>query len=120
MSLKQKDWYNELYRIFSCSDTLLTQTQALKLGECLRAMAAGENVIYKLEDLYQSVKGRKKISDPLEIFMHQYTNKIKNDAIDQEQPKIDKEESNYGSLQTEYQSGSADQRNNAVNEDSFY
>lgn len=92
------DWYNELYRIFSCNDSLITQTQAMKIGECLRALAAGENIIYKLEDLYQSFKQNKKIGKPLENYLHQYVDNVKNDSLEQSQPKLDEEDDNYGTL----------------------
>lgn len=98
MNYTLEDWYNELYRIFSCNDSLITQTQALKIGECLRALAAGENIIYKLEDLYQSFKGNKKISKPLENYLHQYVDNIKEDSLEQSQPKLEEEDKDYGSL----------------------
>lgn len=98
MNYEQKDWYNELYRIFSCNDSLITQTQAVKIGQCLRALAAGENITYKLEDLYHAFRGNKKICEPLENYMHQYIDNIKEDAVAQSQPKIDEEETNYGNL----------------------
>lgn len=101
MNYEQKDWYNELYRIFSCNDSLLTQTQTVKIGQCLRALAAGENITYKLEDLYHAFRGNKKICEPLENYMHQYIDNIKNDAVAQSQPKIDKEEEDYGNLSEE-------------------
>ena len=96
---KPKDWYSELYRIFSCVDALLTQTQTVQVGQCLKALAAGENITYKLEDLYHSIRGNKKIADPLENFMHQYFDNIKNDSVDQSQPKLEQEVKNDGSLQ---------------------
>lgn len=96
---KPKDWYSELYRIFSCADALLTQTQTVQVGQCLKALAAGENITYKLEDLYHSVHGNKKIADPLENFMHQYIDNIKEDSVDQSQPKLEQEVKNDGSLQ---------------------
>lgn len=98
MNYTQKDWYNELYRIFSCNDSLLTQTQTIKIGDCLRALTAGENITYKLEDLYQSLKGNKKISVPLENYIHSYIDNIKKDSIDQSQPRIEQEEKPYGTL----------------------
>jgi hypothetical protein len=98
MNYVQKDWYNELYRIFSCNDSLITQTQTVKIGQCLRALAAGENITYKLEDLYHAFRGNKKICDPLENYMHQYIDNIKEDAVAQTQPEIDEEETNYGNL----------------------
>lgn len=96
MNYEQKDWYNELYRIFSCNDCLLTQTQTIKIGECLRALAAGENITYKLEELYQSFQGNKKIGSALENYMHQYIDNIKKDDVAQSQPKPYEEEFNYG------------------------
>lgn len=101
MSYTQKDWYNELYRIFSCNDSLITQTQTIRIGECLRALAAGENITYKLENLYQSFKGNKKISVPLENYMHQYIDNIKKDSVSQSQPEIEQEDINYGTLSEE-------------------
>jgi hypothetical protein len=96
---KPKDWYNELYRIFSCVDALLTQTQTVQIGQCLKALAAGENITYKLEDLYHSFRGNKKICEPLENFMHQYIDNIKDDTVEQSHPRIEQEVKNYGSLQ---------------------
>lgn len=96
---KPKDWYNELYRIFSCVDVLLTQTQTVQIGQCLKALAAGENITYKLEDLYHSFRGNKKICEPLENFMHQYIDNIKDDTVEQSHPRIEQEVKNYGSLQ---------------------
>ena len=98
MNYSQKDWYNELYRIFSCNDSLLTQTQTVKIGECLRALAAGENITYKLEDLYQAFRSNKKIRKPLENYLHQYIENIKRDSIEQSQPKFEQEELDYGNL----------------------
>lgn len=96
---KSKDWYNELYRIFSCVDALLTQTQTVQIGQCLKALAAGENITYKLEDLYHSFRGNKKICETLENFMHQYIDNIKDDAVEQSHPRLEQEVKNYGSLQ---------------------
>lgn len=101
MNYTQKDWYNELYRIFSCTDSLLTQSQTVQVGQCLRALAAGENITYKLEDLYHAFRGNKKIAKPLENYMHQYIDSIKDDAIEQSQPKIEQEDINHGTLQSE-------------------
>lgn len=70
-------WYNELYRIMA-DGTLLTQTQTLKLGECLRAIQAGENAEYHLNDLYFSIKSNnrteqeKKVLEILDDFIHAY------------------------------------------------
>ncbi len=96
-----KDWYAELYRIFSCVDALLTQTQTVQVGQCLKALAAGENITYKLEDLYHSFRGNKKICEPLENFMHQYIDNVKDDSVEQSQPKLEQEVKNYGSLQSQ-------------------
>lgn len=100
MNYTEKDWYNELYRIFSCADSLITQTQAIKIGDCMRALLAGENIVYKLEDLYQSFKTNQKISVPLENYIHRYIDNIKNDSIEQSQPRI-QEVDEYGTLHTE-------------------
>jgi hypothetical protein len=101
MNYAQKDWYNELYRIFSCNQSLITQTQAIQIGQCLKALAAGENIIYKLEDLYHAFRGNKKLCEPLENFMHQYIENIKEDTVEQSQPKIEQEVVNNGTLQSE-------------------
>lgn len=98
MNYEQKDWYNELYRIFSCTGSLVTQTQAIKVGECLRALAAGENITYKLEDLYHSFKGNNKICKPLENYIHRYVDNIKRDSVMQSQPTIEQEDNDYGTL----------------------
>lgn len=95
MNLETQDYYNELYRIFSCVDTLLTQSQTMVLGECLRSLAAGENIAYKLERLYRSVEGNAKIAEPLENFMHQYTTWVEDNAIKEDDPNTIKEEMNY-------------------------
>ena len=101
MNYKQKDWYNELYRIFSCVDALLTQSQTVQLGQCLKALAAGENITYKLEDLYHAFRSNKKIAELLENFMHQYISNVKDDAVQQSQPKFEQEVTGNGTLQPE-------------------
>lgn len=101
MNYTQKDWYNELYRIFSCNKSLVTQTQAIQIGQCLKALAAGENIVYKLEDLYHAFRGNKRIAEPLENFMHQYIDNIKEDSVEQSQPKIEQEVIDNGTLHTE-------------------
>lgn len=101
MNYVQKDWYNELYRIFSCNDALVTQTQAIKIGECLRALAAGENITYKLEELYQSFRSNRKVTRALENYMHQYIDSVKKDSVEQSAPTPGQEDKNYGNLQKE-------------------
>lgn len=98
MNYTPKEYYNELYRIFSCSNTLLTQTQTVKIGQCLRALAAGENIIYKLEDLFHTFRGNDKITGPLENFMHRYIDDVKKDDVAQHQPKIEQEVLDNGKI----------------------
>lgn len=95
MNLEIQDYYDELYRIFSCVDTLLTQSQTLMLGECLRSLAAGENVSYKLERLYRSVEGNSRLAEPLENFMHQYTTWVEDNNVDEDPSTQTKEEMNH-------------------------
>lgn len=105
MNYKPKDWYNELYRIFSCNNCLFTQTQAVKIGSCLKSLAAGENITYKLEDLYQSFQGKKKIAEALENFLHRYIDNVKKDKVEQK-PETHEEDDSDGNLQQQNSSNS--------------
>lgn len=93
MNYETQDYYDELYRIFSCVDTLLTQSQTMMLGECLRSLAAGENISYKLERLYRSVEGNSKLAEPLENFMHHYNAWVTENNINEDDST--KEDLNY-------------------------
>lgn len=64
-------WYNELYRLMA-DHQLLTQEQTVRLGQCLRAIQAGENAEYHLNELYYSVRNNQKLAERLEEFMHSY------------------------------------------------
>ena len=108
MSLKTQDYYDELYRIFSCVDALLTQSQTLMLGECMRNLAAGENISYQLERLYRSVENNPKLAEPLENFMHHYNTWIVENDIDEDNPTSDKEEMNHVYSETSGKSESED------------
>ena len=94
MNYETQDYYDELYRIFSCVDTLLTPSQTMMLGECLRSLAAGENISYKLERLYRSVEGNSKLAEPLENFMHHYIIWVAENDIKEDDPDPTKEEKN--------------------------
>lgn len=98
MNYGLEDWYNELYRIFSCNQSLLTQSQTVLVGDCLRSLMAGENITYKLESLYQACRAHDKIKEPLENYLHRYIDNVKEDSIEQSQPKVSKEELNDGIL----------------------
>ena len=93
MNYETQDYYDELYRIFSCVDTLLTQSQTMMLGECLRSLAAGENISYKLERLYRSIEGNSKLAKPLENFLHHYNIWVEENDIKEDDPT--KEDLNY-------------------------
>lgn len=71
MNYEPGTWYNELYRIFS-DNSLLTVAQTIKLGQCLRAIQAGENAEFHLNELYYSVRGNKVIAEALDEFIHAY------------------------------------------------
>lgn len=71
MSYKPGTWYNELYRIFA-QDDLLTIEQTIQLGQCLRAIQAGENADYHLQKLETTIRGNKELSDALDEFRHAY------------------------------------------------
>ena len=64
-------WYNELYRIFS-GDVLLTVAQTIKVGQCLRALQAGENIEYRLNDLYYEFQNNKEMQENLDRYIHAY------------------------------------------------
>lgn len=66
-------WYNELYRIFS-DTSLLTVVQTIKLGSCLRALQSGENAVYHLNELYNSIKEHKQLASQLDEYIHCYIN----------------------------------------------
>ena len=87
-------WYNELYRLMA-DDQLLTQEQTVRLGQCLRAIQAGENAEYHLNELYYSVKNNKELAERLEEFMHSY---IKNRNEDHA-PEPEEENPTFSSYQ---------------------
>ena len=93
MNYETQDYYDELYRIFYCVDTLLTSSQTMMLGECLRSLAAGENISYKLERLYRSVEGNSRLAEPLENFMHHYNTWVTENNINEDDQT--KEDLNY-------------------------
>ena len=76
-------WYNELYRLFA-SSKLLSVDQTIKLGQCLRAIQAGENAEYHLNELYYSLRNNKKLADQLEEFMHSYIKSFEEKNEDKE------------------------------------
>lgn len=71
MNYEPDTWYNELYRLFS-SDTLLTVAQTVMLGQCLRALQAGENAEYHLNRLYFAIKDNETLSEQLDEYIHAY------------------------------------------------
>jgi len=71
MKSSNDTWYTELYRIFS-SGTLLTVAQTLKLGECMRAIKAGENAQYHLNELLVSVGRNEELAEQLEEYIRSY------------------------------------------------
>lgn len=86
MNYDPGEFYNELYRIFSCNDELLTQTQTVLLGDCLRSLAAGENITYKLNRLHTAMEAVPKIADPLDEYIHRYIHYVEKNDIDEDKP----------------------------------
>lgn len=72
MSYKPGNWYNQLYRMFA-QDDLLTVAQTIKLGQTLRAIQAGENAEYHLNQLYDSIKENEDLAKSLDEFIHAYS-----------------------------------------------
>lgn len=71
MNYEPDTWYNELYRLFS-NGTLLTVAQTVMLGQCLRALQAGENAEYHLNRLYFAIKDNETLSEQLDEYIHAY------------------------------------------------
>lgn len=71
MNYEPDTWYNELYRLFS-SGILLTVAQTIMLGQCLRAIQAGENAEYHLNRLYFAVKDNTALAEQLDEYIHAY------------------------------------------------
>lgn len=84
MNYSLEEFYNELYRIFSCNDELFTQTQVVLIGDCMRSLLAGENVIYKLERLRAATESIPKVSKLLEEYIHRYIRYTEQNAIDED------------------------------------
>lgn len=89
MNCSIQEYYNELYRIFANENVLLSTTQLVMLGECLRALMCGENISYKLEQLYTAVQNVSEIAETLEHYMHEYNKFIEENDIDEDEPKAD-------------------------------
>lgn len=89
MNYSIQEYYNELYRIFANENVLLSTTQLVMLGECLRALMCGENISYKLEQLYTAVQNVPEVADTLEHYMHEYNKFIEENDIDENEPKAD-------------------------------
>lgn len=89
MNYSIQEYYNELYRIFANENVLLSTTQLVMLGECLRALMCGENISYKLEQLYTAVQNVPEVADTLEHYMHEYNKFIEENDIDEDEPKAD-------------------------------
>lgn len=89
MNYSIQEYYNELYRIFANENVLLSTTQLVMLGECLRALMCGENISYKLEQLYTAVQNVPEVAETLEHYMHEYNKFIKENEIDEDEPKAD-------------------------------
>lgn len=89
MNYSIQEYYNELYRIFANENVLLSTTQLVMLGECLRALMCGENISYKLEQLYTAVQNVPEVAETLEHYMHEYNKFIKENDVDEDEPKAD-------------------------------
>lgn len=89
MNCSIQEYYNELYRIFANENVLLSTTQLVMLGECLRALMCGENISYKLEQLYTAVQNVPEVAETLEHYMHEYNKFIEENDIDEDEPKAD-------------------------------
>ena len=89
MNYSIQEYYNELYRIFANENVLLSTTQLVMLGECLRALMCGENISYKLEQLYTAVQNVPEVAETLEHYMHEYNKFIEENDIDENEPKAD-------------------------------
>ena len=85
-----QEYYDELYRVFADQNVLLSTTQLVMLGDCLRSLMAGENITYKLEQLFTAVQNVPKVADLLEHYMHKYNSFVEEDNIDEDDPKEDK------------------------------
>lgn len=96
MNYKPGIWYDELYRIFS-QKSLLTVAQTVILGQCLRAIQAGENAEYHLNELYYSLGSGlkdKQSKEALDEYIHAYIKHYKED--------IDNDENDENANQNEY------------------
>lgn len=71
MNSDRDTWYDELYRLFSTKQ-LLTVAQTIKLGECMRAIKAGENAQYHLNELLMSLGKNKDLYEQLEEYIRAY------------------------------------------------
>ena len=89
MNCSIQEYYNELYRIFANENVLLSTTQLVMLGECLRALMCGENISYKLEQLYTAVQNVPEVAEILEHYMHEYNKFIEENDIDENEPKAE-------------------------------
>ena len=89
MNCSIQEYYNELYRIFANENVLLSTTQLIMLGECLRALMCGENISYRLEQLYTAVQNVPEVAETLEHYMHEYNKFIEENDIDEDEPKAD-------------------------------
>lgn len=89
MNCSIQEYYNELYRIFANENILLSTTQLVMLGDCLRALMCGENISYRLEQLYTAVQNIPEVADVLEHYMHEYNKFIEENDIDENEPKAD-------------------------------
>lgn len=89
MNCSIQEYYNELYRIFANENVLLSTTQLVMLGECLRALMCGENISYKLEQLYTAVQNVPEVAETLEHYMHEYNKFIEENDIDENEPKAE-------------------------------
>lgn len=85
MNYKPGIWYNELYRIFS-DNKMLTVAQTAQLGQCLRAIQAGENASYHLNQLYYALedtpyysKLKNSLNDYIHAYLKHYEEDINND-----------------------------------------
>jgi len=89
MNYSIQEYYNELYRIFANENVLLSTTQLIQLGDCLRSLMSGENISYKLEQLYTAVQNIDEIAETLEHYMHEYNKFVEDNDIAEDAPKTD-------------------------------
>jgi hypothetical protein len=66
----------------------MTVSQTVKLGEVMKSIQIGENPIYHLNELYQSIKENKPLAEKLDEFIHAYLS-ANNENEEEEQNEKD-------------------------------